>query len=120
MNEQSNTNRYRFNEVEERYRRMNGVFIITSSCLWIMYALYLLFKSAVNSIAALTAYGNMLFVVVFAVANAVIYHKNKKSIRLKQAVVIEMGLEYLLLGMQTGAEFIYFATLMRASRRICR
>lgn len=111
MDEKSNTNQYRFNEVGERYRKMNKVFIIATSCLWVMFAIYLLFKLAVSSIAVPTAYGNLLFVVVFAVVNSVIYFKNKESLRMKQAVVIEMGLEYLLLGMQTDAEFIYFALL---------
>lgn len=111
MSEKASNKQYRYNETAERYRKMNGAFTIATSCLWVMYLIYLLFKLEVASIAPPTAYGNMIFVVIFAAINLGMYFKNKESIRIKQLVVIEMGLEFLLLGMQTDAEFIYFALL---------
>lgn len=111
MNEKTKENQYRYNDIEERYQKMNGAFIIAASCLWVLFMIYLLFKLGSQSIAAPTAYGNMVIVVLFAVVNMAVYFRNKKGARLKEIVILEMGVEILLLGMQTDAEFIYYAML---------
>lgn len=111
MGEKIKDNQYRFNETAERYRKMNGAFIIATSFQWVMFVMYLLFKLGARNIALPTVYGNLVFVIVFAVVNFVLYFRDKKSVRLKQIVVLEMGLEFLLLGMQTDAEFLYFGLI---------
>lgn len=111
MDEKRKENQYRYNDIEERYQKMNRAFIMVASCLWVLFMVYLLFKLGSKSIAAPTAYGNMVIVVLFAAANVVVYFRNKKGARLKEIVALEMGIEILLLGMQTDAEFIYYAIL---------
>lgn len=105
-------NRYRYNDITERYKRMNSFYVIASSCLWIMFVIYLLFKLGVKSIAPPTAYGNLLFIVVFFVLNLVLFFRNKAGNSLKKVVSIEMAVEFLLLGMQTDANFIMYAILL--------
>lgn len=42
---------YRYNDISERYRKMNSVFVVSATFLWAMFLLYLLFKLGVKSIA---------------------------------------------------------------------
>lgn len=103
------SNPYRYNEKSERYRKMNGVYVIAASCLWVMFVVYLVMKFTSEKIAVPTVIGNIVLVAVFFIAGLVMYLIKKESTRLKQFVAGAIGLEFLLLGMQTDAEFIYFA-----------
>lgn len=62
--------KFRYNDVTERYRRMNRVYIIASSLLWVMICIFMLFKLAVANIVPMTAYGNIVLSIVFAIVNA--------------------------------------------------
>lgn len=107
----SNEKNYHYNEVSNRYERMNQMFIRSSICLWVMFLVYLLFKLGTKSIAQVTAFSNIILVAVFLVTNLAMFFRNKKSERLKQIMGVEVALEVLLLGLQTNAEFIYLGLL---------
>lgn len=104
-------NQYRYNDEGERYLLMNRAYIIAASCLWVMFFVYLFLKMQAKSIALPTAYGNIVIVIVFFIVSLAVYFRNRKSPFLKKLVAIGIGLEVLLLGVQTDAEFIYFALL---------
>lgn len=103
--------KYYYNDVTERYRRMNSIYIGAVTGLWLMFFIYLILKLASGSIVAQTAYGNIAVIVVFMLADIVIYIRDKTNAGLKNIVTIEIGVEFFLLGVQTDAEFIYFAIL---------
>lgn len=107
----ANEKQYRYNDITERYGRMNSLYIIAASCLWVMFLVYLLLKIASNSIAPPTGYGNILFVAAFFGSNWFIYFRSRKGTSLKKVIAVEIGIEFLLLGMQTEAEFIYYAVI---------
>ena len=50
--------KYRYNDLSERYRKMNCFYIIAACLLWTMYLVYLLMKLGTQSIAPPTVYGN--------------------------------------------------------------
>lgn len=104
--------RFRFKDVNERYKRMNAFYIATSVCMWMIFLMYLLMKLVSRSIAPPTVYGNLFLIITFTAANIIIYSRNRASMVLKKAVGIGMGIEFLLIGMQTDAEFIYFALIL--------
>lgn len=104
-------NKYCYNDMTERYRKMNHFYLISSSLLWLMYLFYLLMKLYAKSIAAPTVYGNITFIVIFFIVNILLHLRNKTSTRLKTVISVEVGLEFLLLGMQTDAEFLFFTIL---------
>ena len=54
----------------------------------------------------------------FTVVNAVIYCRNKATSKLKVAVTMEMGIEYLLIGMQTDAHFITYILIVSLALQI--
>jgi len=103
--------KYRYNEETERYKKMNQVYIIAAIFLWVLFLIYLLIKLQTSEISRTTVYGNIILVVVFLIGNLFIYFRKKESVRLKQVIAIEVGLEFLLLGVQTDAEFIYYGPL---------
>ncbi|MGN1147847.1 MAG: methyl-accepting chemotaxis protein [Lachnospiraceae bacterium] len=102
---------YQYNEISQRYLKMNGIYIAAATGLWVLFLIYLLLKLTTKHIAVPTVYGNVTFIIIFLVGGWGIYLHRKDSFRLKTVVLIEMGLEFLLLGMQTDAEFLYFAIL---------
>ena len=106
-----NDMKYRYNDLAERYRKMNRFYVIAGCILWVMYLTYLLMKLASKSIALPTVYGNVIFIIVFFAGNIFIYLRNKASHRLKTVISVEIGLEFLLLGMQTDADFLFFTIL---------
>lgn len=103
--------KYRYNDISERYRKMNCFYVIAACLLWTMYLVYLLMKLASKSIAPPTVYGNITLIIVFFAIDFVIYIRNKTSHRLKTVISVEIGLEFLLLGMQTDADFLFFTIL---------
>lgn len=103
--------KYRYNSLTERYRKMNSMYLIASICLWAMFLIYLVLKMASESITMATAYGNIIFVVLFLIGELGLYFRDKAGEKLKLVVAIEIGIEFLLLGMQTDAEFLYYAML---------
>ena len=105
-------NNYCYNDAAQRYRKMNGLYILASSLLWLMFLFYLLMKLFSQSISAPTAYGNALFVLIFMAVGFILFFRRKTSARLKTFVSIAAGLEFLLLGMQTDAEFIFYAVII--------
>ena len=102
---------YRYNDISERYRKMNSVFVVSATFLWAMFLLYLLFKLGVKSIARITAVSNIVLILAFLISDIVMYFRDKSSTGLKRVVAIEMAVEVLLLGLQTDAEFIFFGAI---------
>lgn len=109
MNENPGSNKFRYNDKTERYHRMNTFFVGAVISLWALFIIYLLFKLGTASIAIPTVVGNVVLVAIFTAVNLVIYFRNKADEKLKFIVSVGMAIEFLLIGVQTDAEFIYFA-----------
>lgn len=108
---ESDEKNYRYNEISERYIRMNKIYIFSLSCFWVMFVAYLLLKVGCGSILPVIAYSNFVLIVIFFVAGIILYLKNKASKSFKTFATIAIGVEIFLIGGQTNAEFIYYAML---------
>ena len=102
---------YIYKDKSERYRYMNTFYIFAVVILWVLFGVYLLAKLASKSIAVGPAVGNVVLIILFAVVELAFYLRNKSDVRLKRVVAIGVGVEFTLIGMQTDAEFIYFALI---------
>ena len=102
---------YIYKDKSERYRHMNTFYIFAVVILWVLFGVYLLAKLASKSIAVGTAVGNAVLIILFTVVELAFYLRNKSDERLKRVVAIGVGVEFALIGMQTDAEFIYFALI---------
>lgn len=111
-------NKYRYNDISERLRRMNRIYMGATIFMAALILLYLWMKQMNHNIKTVTVYGNTVLLLAFTVVNAVIYCRNKATSKLKVAVTMEMGIEYLLIGMQTDAHFITYILIVSLTLQI--
>ena len=111
-------NKYRYNDISERLRRMNRIYMGATIFMAALILLYLWMKQMNHNIKPVTIYGNTVVLLAFTVVNAVIYCRNKATSKLKVAVTMEMGIEYLLIGMQTDAHFITYILIASLALQI--
>ena len=64
-----------------------------------------------HNIAPIVTYANTILIAVFCVINVVTHLLNKATRLLKVFATIEIGIEYLLVGLQTDASFIHYALI---------
>lgn len=86
MEEIKAVNKYKYIEETERYKRMNRFYIAATSVLGCIFILYLWLKLFCNAISPVTVYGNTVLIVIFAIANTIVYVKDKKTRKLKVMV----------------------------------
>ena len=103
--------KYRYNDLGERYKRINKIYVLAMSCLWLMYIAYLLLKLANRALQPIIVYANLVLIIIYLIGNLYIYFRNKESHLFKTVTIVEIGIEVLLIGGQTDAEFIYFTML---------
>lgn len=103
--------KYRYNDMAERYRKMNRFYIVATVILGVSFVLYLWLKMLVSDISRMTVYGNTVLMAAFTIANTVAYMRDKKTKQLKILATYEVGIEYLLVGVQTDARFINYALI---------
>ena len=116
--EQAKDKRFLYNNVEERYARMNKFYIIATIIMWVLFLLYIWLKLNANAIAPITVYGNTVLILVFLVMNLITYKKNKTNKKLSMTVLIQAGLEIFLIGAQTDADFIFFCMIIAVVMQI--
>lgn len=100
-------NKYRYTDTAERNIRMNRFYIIASSFLATVFLFYLWLKLINHNISPIVTYANTILIAVFCVVNVVTHLRNKATRLLKVFATIEIGIEYLLVGLQTDASFIH-------------
>ncbi|MCI5857140.1 MAG: methyl-accepting chemotaxis protein [Agathobacter sp.] len=109
---------FRYNDASERMRKMNSIYIGATTFLGVLFLLYLWMKTFSHTIASVTVYGNTALIAVFCVINAIIYHKNHANPKFRVIATVEMGIEYLLVGMQTDAHFIIYVLIATVALQI--
>ncbi len=113
MKEKSNQ-QFLYNDVSERNRRMNKFYIPVSVVIWVLFLFYLWLKVMVQSTQDISygyVYINTALIVIFAIANIVIYNLQKEGRILCYMVLIETAVEVLIIGLKTDADFIFFGML---------
>jgi len=103
--------KFKYRDQEARLYRMNRAYLIATALAFIFLFTYLLLKLSVNNIAAPTVYGNCVLIIGFVVAEFILFKKNKVSTKLKNFVSVGFAIEFVLLGVQTDALFLYFIIL---------
>ncbi len=99
-------NKFRYNDESERYRRMNLLLYIAVVAAWIGYMAYLWLRFAAAKIVFSMALVNTLVIFACIAANTVILLKDRATPKLKFVINIEYGVMFLVLALQTDAQFI--------------
>lgn len=99
-------NKFRFNDKSERYRMMNLFLYIAVAAAWVGYMAYLWLKFLAGSMVLVMTAVNTVLILLCIIVNTVLLAKDRATPRLKIAISIEYGLMFLILALQTDAQFI--------------
>lgn len=103
--------KYKFQDPAERLKAMNKFVVMGTTVLLLVFAVYLILKLNMKTLAAPTVYGNLVLIALLMIACIVLFIKNPSSKRFRIVPYVGFGVEYLLLVMQTDTEFINVALL---------
>jgi len=101
-----------YNDIGERYKAVNRIYFIAMLVMYLMFAVYLLLRALVGDINKIFAWVNLGIVVVFVIANMIMFIKNKKDEKYNLRSLILGMIEIFLVGMNTDAQFIFYAMLV--------
>ena len=108
----TNEKKFRYNDMGERYKVLNKIYFIGMTLLYLMFATYLVMRALMGDINKAFAWANLAIVIVFSVVNIVMYVRNHASEKFNLVSCILGGIEIFLVGMNTDAQFIFFAIII--------
>ena len=116
----NNEKNFRFNNLEERFKALNRILFIGIVALFLMFILYLVMKLTFSTEYFPKSFGyvNIALCAIFLIADIILYVRNKADHKYHILVLIEAGIEILLIGMNTDAYFIFFAILILLNLQI--
>ncbi len=106
MNQQNN---FRFTTKEERYKRTNKFFLLAVNLLFVIFMFYQLIQVVKPDRESFTTSWNLILLLVFIIANIIVFLKNKASNCLKIILIVEVGLEFAILSINPTATFLGLA-----------
>lgn len=112
--EAKGTQKYRYNDLFERNKRMSRFYLPTSYFLLALMMLYLWMKLTAQSTKDITSgyvVFNSVLIVAFAIANFIVFKKQKTGYTLCRFVLLEIAAEVLIVGLKTDADFIFIIML---------
>ena len=98
---------YKYNDMSERYKRMNNFYIICTSMMAATVLAYLWLKLASHAISPITVWIVTVITAVSCVVNTVIHLRNKTATALNIIVTLEVCIIYTIVGVTTDASFIH-------------
>ena len=104
--------KFRYTDENERYKSVNKFYFIGMNALYIMFIAYLLMRSTFGNLNKVFAYSIVATVLVCEVINLVVYLKNKASRKYGLLSVILGGVELLIIGGNTDAQFVMYAVVI--------
>ena len=99
---------YKYNDINERYKRLNHFTILSISIMAVVVLVYLWLKLANGGINKSLVYGVTAVVAAASIINGIINVKNKSNSYLSIAAAIDVYIIYILIGVQTDATFIHY------------
>lgn len=100
--------RFRFNIEENRVAYLNKIYMVSTCMMWVLFLMYSWMKMTYQLINPMAVYANTAAVVAFVVINFVTFFKNKGSKKIYKFVLIQAGIETLVIGGLTDAQFVFF------------
>lgn len=100
--------KFRFNIEANRVAYLNKVYMVSTCMMWALFVMYAWMKMSYQMINPIVVYANTGMVVAFIVINFVTFFKNKGSKKLYKFVLAQAGIEALIIGGLTDAQFVFF------------
>lgn len=100
--------KFRFNVEANRVAYLNKIYMVATCMMWVLFVMYSWMKLSYQLINPLVVYANTGLVVAFIVMNFVTFFKNKGSKIIYKMVLVQAGIETLVIGGLTDAQFVFF------------
>lgn len=100
--------RFHFNVEANRVAYLNKIYMVSTCMMWVLFVMYSWMKMTYQLIQPMIVYANTAAVVAFIVMNFVTFFKNKGSKKIYKFVLIQAGIETLVIGGLTDAQFVFF------------
>ncbi len=107
----NNTNEFRYTIKEERYKRMNRFFLLAVDLLFVIFMFYQLIQIVKPDRDVNTTGWNMILLIIFCIANIIIFKRRPDTALLKLAAVLEVGAEFVILSSHPTATFLGLALI---------
>ena len=118
MKTTNETGQFRYNDTGERFKAINKIFFLGMTFLYIMFAVYLIMRGAMGSLSKTFVGANVAIVAIFILVNIITYFRNKASEQFGMLAVILGGIELFIVGTNTDAEFVMYATIVLVALQI--
>lgn len=109
---ETNGKQFRYNDMGERYKTLNKIYFIGMTLLYLMFAIYLVMRALMGDIHKAFAWANLIIVIIFSIVNIIMYVRDKKSEKFNMVSLVLGGIELFLIGMNTDAQFIFYAVII--------
>ncbi len=97
---------YLFTSTEERYKRMNRFLLLAVDLLFLILLFYQTIQVVKPDRETQTTSWNIVLLIIFAIANIIVFKKKPHAATLKLLAVIEIGLEFIILSINPTATFL--------------
>ena len=97
-----------FNDASNRMAYLNKIYMFCTCIMWALYVSYSWMKMSYQLISPTIVYANTALVAVFLVINGVTFFRNKGSNKIYKFVLAQAGIETLIIGAFTDAQFVFF------------
>ena len=104
--------KFLYTDENERYKSVNKFYFIGMNALYVMFIGYLVMKANFGDLNKMFAYGVSGLTIVLLIVNLVLYLKNKASRTYGLFSVIIGGVELLIIGGNTTAQFVMYASIV--------
>ena len=100
--------KFRYNIEANRIAYLNKIYMLATCMMWILFVLYSWLKLSWKVINPLVVYANTALVVAIVVINFITFFKDKGSKKVYKMVLIQAGIETVVIGGLTDAQFVFF------------
>lgn len=100
--------KFRFNIEANRVAYLNKIYMVATCMMWVLFVMYSWLKLSWNVINPIVVYINTVFVVAIVVINFITFFKDKGSKKVYLMVLFQAGIETIVIGALTDAQFVFF------------
>lgn len=100
--------KFRFNIEANRVAYLNKIYMVATCMMWVLFLLYSWLKLSWKVINPMVVYINTVLVVAIVVINFITFFKDKGSKKVYRMVLFQAGIETIVIGALTDAQFVFF------------
>jgi len=105
---ENNKSKFFFNVESNRVAYLNKIYMLATCMMWVLFLLYSWLKLSWQVINPMVVYANTVLVIAIVIVNFVTFLKDKGNKMVYRMVLIQAGIETIVIGGLTDAQFVFF------------